>query len=52
MSGPNKKGMSLEKKHNVTGWGLPDSGNSPDLLDEFLSHDQSVHYVNADRYWY
>ena len=20
MSGPNKKGMSLEKKHNVTGW--------------------------------
>ena len=22
MSGPNKKGMSLEKKHNVTGWGF------------------------------
>ena len=47
MSNQKKKGLSLAKKHNLTG---PASGNPVDWLDEFLSDDSGVHTVSSDRY--
>lgn len=50
MSNQKKKRLSLAKKHNLTGWAVPASGNPVDWLDEFLSDDSGVHPVITDRY--
>ena len=49
MSNQKKKGLTLAKKHNLTGWAflLPATLL---WLDEFLSDDSGVHPVITDRY--
>ena len=52
MSGQKKKGLTLARKQNLTGWVFLAPATLLIRMDELLSHDPGVHLIAADRNGY